>query len=146
MGKRIIVPLMIIALCLMTGFTKADDELQLRDCLIQRTEIMQSCFCGEISEGAAEVLLQAIETYPLLTDDVKALRDWEAADIDMVRSMAVLSPEKQHEIFGYITYRATIIWDMQGIPDDYVLESEYHIVLKRIGDKIKLSSLEPVDQ
>ena len=143
----LIVPAMIIIIiAILSSFTTNSGESLVRDSLLQRTAIMQDCFYNDKTINDAEKQLAKIETTPLLREDIESLRKWDSTQLDMVNSMTFTDVEKQRDILNYQTYYVRINWDMSGLSENYKMDGDYHVVMKKVGNNYLLSKFEPKTQ
>ena len=112
-------------------------------CWKKRTEILQNAYYGKIEKDQAEKDLTQIETYPLLTEDIGNLRDFDASQLDIVKSMEFVSVKQESKMFDYISFSILIRWYMSGLSSDYVSDNEYSVILKYTNDGYKLSEFNP---
>jgi len=139
-----VLALALILICLLSGFSVKSDDSLVQYHLEERTKLMQDCFYGKISIAEAEEKLNKYETQPLLSNDIKSLREWGRTEVDKVKKMSFTKIEKQQELLGYKTYIVDIIWEMTGLSEDYIVEESYYVVLKKVGDKDYISQIEPL--
>lgn len=141
---EILPALIIISMCLFTGFTVNEDIDIMEKLLKDRTNIMQNCIYGEINCSEGEEQLGKIEMYPLLAEDIKSLRQWDFTQLDVVNNMKIINSNRIKKVFDYTTYKVSIIWDMSGLSDKYILTEDYYVVIKKVGKNNYLSSFEPI--
>lgn len=98
--------MLIIFLTFFSGFAVKSESEEIKYLLRERTRILQDCYYGLIDAESAEDELAGIETYPILSEDIKGLREWEGTEVDIVEKMIFTSLEKKHSILGSETYRA----------------------------------------
>ncbi|MCI8631346.1 MAG: hypothetical protein HFG67_03610 [Firmicutes bacterium] len=136
---------LVIFFTLFSGFAGHNENEEIKYILKERTRILQDCYYGLIDEEKAESELSAIETYPILSEDIKGLREWEGTEVDIVEKMIFTSLEKKHSILGSDTYETEICWEVSGLGEDYTMTSRYYIVIKKDNDKLVLSNFTPID-
>lgn len=141
----IIPAVIVIAVSILSGFSNPSAEKQAKLLLVQRTEILQKSFYNQITAWDAEKQLAQIETYPLLTEDIHSVRDWEATQLDIVKKMHIVSFRQEKNFLSYLTYTADIYWDMSGLSGNYTLKSSYYVVLKKENGQFKLSAFDPIE-
>ena len=137
--------MLIIFLTFFSGFAVKSESEEIKYLLRERTRILQDCYYGLIDAESAEDELAGIETYPILSEDIKGLREWEGTEVDIVEKMIFSSLEKKHSILGSETYRAEICWEVSGLGEDYTMTGGYYIVVKNDGGKLLLSNFTPID-
>ena len=135
----------VILIAFLSGFTEPDNEQWIEDKLLERTRILQDCYYGAISVTDAENMLREFESDQLLKDDILSLRQWEDTELDIVQKMSFVNIIKKKEFMEYTTYEVAIRWDMSGIPEDYILERKYHLVVKNSRNKLFLSNFMPIN-
>jgi len=142
--KLLILPAIIIIVAgIFSGFSSQSND-DVVECLLEkRTEILQNAYYGKIEKGQAEKDLSQIETYPLLTEDIENLRDFDASQLDIVKSMEFVSVKQESKMFDYISFSILIHWYMSGLSSDYVSDNEYSVILKDTNDGYKLSEFNP---
>jgi len=133
----------IIAISIFSGFTGQSDTDYVKSLLEQRTDVLQKGFYGQTLLDETEKKLVEIETYPLLTEDIENLREWEASELDIVNQMNFIKVEKTHNFLRYKTYNVTISWDMRSLSENYTMRGDYYVVLKKDGLDYKLSQFNP---
>ena len=144
--KFLVIPaIIVIAVSIFSGFSNPDVDKIAMNLIKERTSILQKSFYGQMSLQDAEKKLYEIETYPLLSQDIQSVREWETGELDIIRRMNIATFEQEKNYMNYLTYRAVIYWDMTGLSDNYTVKGTYHIVLKRENDQYKLSVFEPID-
>ncbi|QHI73747.1 hypothetical protein [Aminipila terrae] len=136
--------IIIIIISVFSGFSNPVEEDIVKELLEQRTSIMQKAFYNQITKERAEAELERIETYPIITDDIKQLRQWDSTDIDVVKKMSITNIKTEKNLLEYMTYRVDIIWEMSGLSEDYFMEGGYHVVFKKINNQYKLSCFDPI--
>lgn len=136
--------IMVIVISVFPGFSKPQEKNTVETLLQERTSIMQKAFYNQMSKEKAEKALAEIETYPIITDDIRHLRAWENTEIDIVKKMSFPKVIPEKNMFEYMTYRVSILWEMRGLNGDYFMEGDYHVVLKKINEQYKISSFTPV--
>lgn len=136
--------LMLVCLTLFSGFGMENENDAVSSLLNRRTDLLQQACYGGISVKEAEKKLAEIEVQPLLAEDIQSLRNWDAGQLDLVKSMEFLSVSPVSRIYDYQTYRTVIRWNMRGMASDYQQTVEYYIVLKVSGDRYKLSEFTPL--
>jgi hypothetical protein len=145
--KLLAVPaIIVIAVSVLSGFTSSDADQIAINLIKERTNILQKSFYGQMSQQEAEKRLSHIQTYPLLSQDIQSIREWEASELDIIRKMNIAEFEQEKNYLNYRTYKAVIYWDMTGLKDNYTLKGTYHVVLKMENDQYKLSVFEPIDE
>lgn len=135
--------IIVIIMSVLSGFTNQSNEVNVENLVTNRAHIMQRAFYNQISLQEAETQLAEIEVSPILTEDITNLRNWENQDLDVVKKINFISIEQKKNFMGYLTYNASISWDMCGLSEDYTMIGDYYIVLKLIDDKYLLSKFEP---
>ncbi len=135
----------VILFSLLSGFTKTDEADIIEEMLRERTRILQDCYYGLTDIAQAEDALAEFETYPLLSEDIKSLREWEDTEVDIVEKMSFISMEKKHSIFGSDMYETEICWEVSGLGEDYTLRGNYHIVVKKENNQLFLSTFAPLE-
>ncbi|QIB69398.1 hypothetical protein Ami103574_08685 [Aminipila butyrica] len=138
------VAVIVIITSIFSGFTQPVEEDVVSKRLEQRTSILQKAFYNQITKEKAEAELEKIETYPILTDDIKQLRAWEDTEIDVVKKMSINAVKSEKNLLEYMTYRVDIMWEMSGLHEDYFMEGGYHVVLKKSDGQYKLSCFAPL--
>ncbi len=142
--KLLILPAIIIIVAgIFSGFSNQSSDDVAERLLEKRTEILQNAYYGEIEKDQAEKDLSQIETYPLLTEDIENLRDFDASQLDIVKSMEFVSVKQESKMFDYISFSILIRWYMSGLSSDYVSDNEYSVILKDTNDGYKLSEFNP---
>ncbi len=136
--------IIVIIISVFSGFSNPVEEDIVKDILEQRTSIMQKAFYNQITKEKAEADLEKIETYPIITEDIKQLRQWENTQIDVVKEMSFTNVKLEKNLLEYMTYRVDILWEMSGLSEDYFMESKYHVVFKKNNDNYKLSCFDPI--
>lgn len=136
--------IIVIIISVFSGFSNPVEENVVKDILEQRTSIMQKAFYNQITKEKAEADLEKIETYPIITDDIKQLRQWENTQIDVVKKMSFTNVKLEKNLLEYMTYRVDILWEMSGLSEDYFMEGNYHVVFKKNNDNYKLSCFDPI--
>lgn len=136
--------IIVIIISVFSGFSNPVEEDIVKDILEQRTSIMQKAFYNQITKEKAEADLEKIETYPIITEDIKQLRQWENTQIDVVKEMSFTNVKLEKNLLEYMTYRVDILWEMSGLSEDYFMESNYHVVFKKNNDNYKLSCFNPI--
>jgi hypothetical protein len=111
--------------------------------LEQRTSILQQAYLGRLESDEAERYLGQIETYPLLTEDVQALRKSQETDFDPVKAMEFLETRQESRHFRYTTISVRIRWHLSGPDSDYVSDNDYSVVLQSSNNGFLLSRFEP---
>ncbi len=134
----------VIIVSVFSGFSKPEQTDVVKNMLEQRTNIMQKAFYNQITKEKAEEELEKIETYPILTEDIKQLRQWENTQLDIVKKMNFNDIKLEKNLLEYMTYRVDILWEMSGLSEDYFMEGSYHVVFKRINNEYKLSCFSPI--
>ena len=150
MGKRvnkkkkvILIAGIVIIISIFSGFTTNKEQEVVVNLLEQRTQILQQALFHEISIETAEDRLKNIETPPLLSEDIKSLREFDETDLDIIKNMTILQIDNERRILEYYTYDLNILWEMCGSESNYFLENNYYVVLKEIGGIHKLSNFDP---
>ena len=150
MGKRvnkkkkvILIAGIVIIISIFSGFTTNKQQEVVVNLLEQRTQILQQALFHEISIETAEDRLKNIETPPLLSEDIKSLREFDETDLDIIKNMTILQIDNERRILEYYTYDLNILWEMCGSESNYFLENNYYVVLKEIGGIHKLSNFDP---
>jgi hypothetical protein len=142
--KLLILPAIIIIIAgIFSGFSNQSCDQITKDLLRERTEILQNAYYGKIDRNKAEEALSKIETYPLLSEDVGNLKNYDATQIDIVKSMEFLDVKQESKMFDYISFHTKIRWNMNGLSADYVSENEYSVILKSTTQGYKLSEFNP---
>ncbi|MHC1722284.1 MAG: hypothetical protein AB9836_03650 [Aminipila sp.] len=136
--------IIVIIISVFSGFSSPVKEDIVNDILEQRTSIMQKAFYNQITKEKAEAELEKIETYPIVTEDIKQLRQWENTQIDVVKKMNITNVKLEKNLLEYMTYRVDILWEMSGLSEDYFMEGSYHVVFKKNNDNYKLSCFDPI--
>lgn len=121
---------LILASALLSGFTHSDLSSSASTLLKQRTQILQNAYFGRQSIEQSELLLQRIETHPLLADDIQALRSSMPGQMDWIRSMELLKIEETTSYIDYHSFLVDIRWHMSGLSGNYSSDYRYHIVVK----------------
>lgn len=135
----------VILIAFLSGFTEPDKGQWIEEKLLERTRILQDCYYGAISITDAENMLREFESDQLLREDILSLRQWEDTELDIVQKMSFINIIKKKEFMEYTTYEVAIRWDMSGIPEDYILEGKYHLVVKNSRNKLFLSNFMPIN-
>jgi uncharacterized membrane protein len=145
--KILVVPaITVIVVSILSGFASSDTDKTAINLIKERTNILQKSFYGQMSLQEAERRLSHIQTYPLLSQDIQNIREWETGDLDIIRRMNIAEFEQEMNFMNYITYRAVIYWDMTGLSGNYTERGTYHVVLKRENELYKLSVFEPINE
>ncbi|MBE6033920.1 MAG: hypothetical protein E7222_04385 [Clostridiales bacterium] len=134
----------VIIISIFSGFSNPVEEDIIKDILEQRTSIMQKAFYNQITKDKAESELEKIETYPIITEDIKQLRQWENTQLDIVKKMNITYIESEKSLLEFTTYRVNILWEMSGLSEEYFMEGDYHAVFKKINNQYKLSCFDPI--
>jgi len=138
--RRFILPAIIIIIAgFFSGFGERSYGQIAEELLKERTKILQHAYYGGIEPERAEKYLSRIETYPLLSEDIENLRDMEATDLDLVKSMDFLEVKQEQKLFHYVSLRMKIRWHMSGAGADYVSENEYSVILQTAGNESRLA-------
>lgn len=135
---------LIICFTLISGFSGSSNSFMVEELLKERTGILHKAYYKQITIKQAEDLLYDIETHPLLTADIRELRNYEDTDIDMVKDMNLLSLEKTSDIYGKKSYIGKIQWNMLGFEGNYIQAINYNIVIKSSATGYKLSEFIPI--
>ncbi len=138
------VAIIVIIISIFSGFSNPVEKDIVKDILEQRTNVMQKAFYNQITKEKAEEELEKIETYPIITEDIKQLRQWDDTQLDVVKKMSFTKVEQEKNLLEYMTYRVDIIWEMSGLSEDYFTEGKYHVVLKKVNDQYKLSCFDVI--
>ena len=138
--KLLLLPaiLMIVA-GIFSGFSNQTNEQVAKELLQKRTEILQKAFYGTMEKDQAETKLREIETFPLLTDDIYALRNTEATELDQIKRMNFNGITVQSELFHYVSFDVQIVWEMIGASGEYRCDGSYSVVMKSMDGVYKLS-------
>lgn len=136
--------LIIIAFSLLSGFSNETKPESIESQLLQRTTIMQACMEGMASYGETEKKLSRIETQPLLSEDIRNLKNLADSDFDRVHRMHIVSVENKRNILGNSTYAVRIKWDMEGPEGKYTTEGDYSVVTQKVGEKYLISKFDPI--
>lgn len=131
--------IIIIIVSVFSGFSNPAEEDIVKSILEQRTSIMQKAFYNQMTKENAETELEKIETYPIVTEDIKQLREWENTQLDVVKNMSFTNIKLEKKLLEYMTYRVDILWEMSGLSEEYFTECNYHVVFKKINNQYKLS-------
>ena len=107
--------LIIIVFCFFSGFSSDTKPQSIEDQLLQRTKIMQECMEGIASYSETEKKLIRLETQPLLSEDVKNLKNSENSSFDKVHKMNIVSVENKRNILGNSTYEIKIKWNVDKV-------------------------------
>lgn len=135
--------LIIIIAGFFSGFSE-QSSIQIAESLLEeRTRILQDAYRGRLQAEQTEKLLAAIETYPLLSEDIGNLRAMEATDLDMVRSMYFLELRQESKTMDYVSLYVKIRWHMSGLDSDYICDNEYSVILKETTEGYRLSEFNP---
>jgi hypothetical protein len=138
---------LIILLSIFSGFSSGNGDVSpVKELIKERTNIMQKMLLSQINLEKAEELLYEIETQPLLSSDIRSLRDYKDTDMDVVREMEVLALNPVSDIYGYKSFTGDVLWYMRGPDGDYVQSIDYNIVIKKTGKKYKISEFSPLIQ
>lgn len=138
------VAIIVIIISIFSGFSNPVEKDIVKDILEQRTNVMQKAFYNQITKEKAEEELEKIETYPIIAEDIKQLRQWDDTQLDVVKKMSFTKVEQEKNLLEYMTYRVDIIWEMSGLSEDYFTEGKYHVVLKKVNDQYKLSCFDVI--
>lgn len=138
------IAIIVIIISVFSGFSNPVEEDVVKDILEQRTSIMQKTFYNQITKEKAESELQKIETYPIITEDIKQLRQWDNTELDFVKKMSFTNVKVEKKLLEYMTYRVDILWEMSGLSEDYFMEGKYHVVFKKTNNQYKLSCFDTV--
>lgn len=145
--KWLLIPaIIIIAISILSGFSNPDAEKEAKKLLHMRTDLLQKAFYQQISLEEVEKKLSEIESYPLLTEDIHSLREWDASQLDLVKQMNIVSFKQEKNFMNYLTYKADIYWDMISLDENYTMKGRYYIVLKKENDQFKLSAFDPINK
>lgn len=125
-----VVCVFILVAALLSGFTQSDPSSSVSTLLKQRTQILQNAYFGRQSLEQSELLLERIETHPLLADDIQALRTSMPGQMDWIRSMELLTIEETTSYIDYHSFLVDIRWHMSGLSGNYASDYSYHIVVK----------------
>lgn len=136
--------LIIIIFCLFSGFSSDIKPESIEDQLLQRTKIMQECMDGIASYSETEKKLISLETQPLLSEDVKNLKNSKNSSFDKVHKMSIVSVENKRNILGNSTYEIKIKWDMEGPEGKYTAEGVYSVITQKVGDDYLISKFDPI--
>ncbi len=141
----LLLPFILIALfSVLSGFSDAADTSFAEELVKERANILSKVFFEQIDNDKAEDLLYEIETQPLLSSDIRSLREYDNTDIDIVKSMEILAMDKVSDIYGYRSYICDILWHMRGVEGDYVQSVDYNVVFKKTGSRYKISEFNPI--
>lgn len=142
--KLYIVPAIIIIIAgFFSGFSEQSYEQIAENLLKERTQILQAAYSGKLEIKQAESRLSQIETYPLLSEDVGNLRDLDATELDVVKSMEFIETIQEKKMLQYVSLSVTIRWYMSGLESDYVSDYDYSVILKTTRDGYVLSEFNP---
>ena len=142
--KLLILPAMIVIVAVFLSGYKEQSCVRITESLLEeRTTILQQAYLGRLKNDDAERYLSRIETYPLLTEDVQALRESQETDFDPVKAMEILEIRQDSKHFRYLTLFVRIRWHLSGPDSDYVSENDYTVVLKSTSNGFLLSQFEP---
>jgi hypothetical protein len=136
--------ILIISFTIFSGFPKMSEASLVEKLLKDRTETLHKVYFQQIDADTGEKLLYKIETQPLLTSDIEDLRKFQDTDMDVVKNMEILSIERTSDLYDRKSYKADILWHMQGIDGDYVQSIYYNVVIKKGGKSYKLSEFKPI--
>ena len=138
--KLLIIPAIIIIIAgFFSGFSRQSCIQAAENLLKERTKVMHETFSGRLEREQAEQLLTRIETYPLLSEDISSLREFEDSDLDTVQSMAFIEVSQENKQFDYTVLRVKIRWYMRGYNGDYITDNDYTVILEAAGDGYRLS-------
>jgi len=138
--RLFILPAIIIIIAgFFSGFGERSYGQIAEELLKERTKILQQAYYGGIEADRAEEYLSRIETYPLLSEDIGNLREMEATDLDLVRSMDFLEVKEEDKRFHYVSLRIKIRWHMSGAGVEYVCDNEYSVILQTTGNECRLA-------
>lgn len=139
--------LTVSAALIFSGFTQASDtadEAAASELMLQRTEILQRAMFGSRGEADIYSELSAIETHPLLEEDMKSLAEFRGSDADKVINMKVLRCAMTSKKGAVRFYDITVRWYMLGCDGYYTEESSYRMRTSTSGTEMNLSSLQAV--
>ena len=136
--------ILIIIFSVFSGFTRGSDSALVEELIRERTDILHKVYFQQIDPEKGEQLLYEIETQPLLASDIRTLRQFTDTDMDMIRDLEILVLEETSNLYGDKSYRSDILWYMKGLAGDYVQSVDYNILLKKSGDRYKLSEFTPI--
>ena len=139
--------LTVSAALIFSGFSQATDtadEAAASELMLQRTEVLQRAMFG--SRGQADIYsgLAAIETHPLLEEDMRSLAEFRSSDADKVINMKILRCEKKKKKGAVRFYDMTVRWYMLGYDGYYTEERSYRIRTSTSGTEMSLSSLQAI--
>lgn len=136
--------IIIIIITLFSGFGHNSNPQIMKELLEKRTSILQQSYFGQIKIEKAEEQLAEIETQPLLGSDIMNLRNKVPSEMDMIEDMKIDSLREITKFYSYLSYQSEITWYMKGLNSDYKQTIKYHIVLKNLDGKYKLSEFKPI--
>ena len=139
-SRIFVLPAIIIIIAgIFSGFSERSCDQIAEELLKERTKILQQAYYGGIETEQAEKYLSRIETYPLLSEDIGNLRNMEATDLDLVRSMDFLEVQEEDKRFHYVSLRIKIRWHMSGAGVEYISDNEYSVILQTTGNECRLA-------
>ncbi len=139
--------LTVSAALIFSGFTRTtgtEDEAAASELMQKRTEILQrAVFC---SSEQADVYSQlaAIETHPLLEDDMKSLSGLYSGEKDKVINMKIVRCTLTSKKSAVRFYDITVRWYMLGKNGYYTEQNTYRIRTSTSGADMSLSSLQMI--
>ncbi|HZK02166.1 MAG TPA: hypothetical protein VFC96_04805 [Anaerovoracaceae bacterium] len=136
--------ILIICFTLFSGFSIESEQTMVERLLEERKDILHKVYFRQIDEKMGETLLYEIETQPLLTSDIRSLREYADTDMDVVEGMEILALEKVTDLYGRKSFRGDILWHMLGHDGKYVQSVEYSIVIEKAGTGCKLSEFRTI--
>lgn len=145
--RKLMLPsLIVIAVCIFTGFGVQEKTNTVTGLLTDRAFILQKAYYGEISVEDAEAQLFTVETQPLLKEDITLLRNADFCQLDMIDRLEVSGLMQKMSMFENISFQGHLTWYMKGLSGDYVSESDYYILLKSTSGQWKLSQFSPLGE
>lgn len=136
--------LLIIALCLLPGYSYRTDLTIVEDLLRERTAILQQAYFDQIHVNETEQRLYEIETQPLLSSDIETLRLSKETEVDRVRDLTVISVKKLTKLYNYLSFQGELLWYLEGPEGNYTEVQAYGIILQDLGSSYKLSEFYPL--
>ena len=139
--------LTVSAALIFSGFSQATDtadEAAASELMLQRTEVLQRAMFG--SRGQADIYsgLAAIETHPLLEEDMKSLSGLYSGEKDKVINMKIVRCTLTSKKSAVRFYDITVRWYMLGKNGYYTEQNTYRIRTSTSGADMSLSSLQMI--
>ena len=114
------------------------DTLEIRQLLLQRTQIMNEYFAGNRKLGSAAEELAEIEDGVLYVEDLIGMEIYENTDIDTVESCDIEVIRIINQGFSPIHAAVKIKWTVHGLDGRTVFTENYMAVCEKRGKTLKL--------